>query len=112
VIVFILLALLLVTSYYFDFLWLTRDWIIPIAIAATLVINFFFTMTDKQGNAITYLLTELFFGLIPFGVMYILKRDMPMTWGICLMVSIAVLAAAIIFRGRTIAREFQRRFHL
>ncbi|MCR5824288.1 MAG: hypothetical protein K6G60_07665 [Lachnospiraceae bacterium] len=112
VMVFIILVLLLVTSYCFDFLWLTKDWIIPIAIAATLVVNFVLTMLDKQGNAITYLLTELFFGLIPFVVMYTLKRDMPMTWGICLMVSIAVLAAAIIFRGRTIAREFQRRFHL
>ena len=58
------------------------------------------------------LLTCLFFGLIPFWVMYILRKDMPMTWSICLIVSITVLAAAIIFKGRTVAREFQRRFHI
>ncbi|MCR5585510.1 MAG: hypothetical protein K6F63_08780 [Lachnospiraceae bacterium] len=112
IMVFLILILLTVTSYYFDFLWLTKDWIIPITIAATLVVNFVLTMLDKQGNAITYLLTCLFFGLVPFWVMYILRKDMPMTWSICLIVSITVLAAAIIFKGRTVAREFQRRFHI
>ncbi len=112
IMVFLILALLLVTSYFFDFMWLTRDWIVPIAIAATLVVNFILTMLDKQGNAITYLLTCLVFGLIPFWVMYILKKDMPITWGICLIVSITVLAGAIIFKGRTVAREFQKRFHI
>ncbi len=112
IMVFLILALLLVTSYFFDFMWLTRDWIVPIAIAATLVVNFILTMLDKQGNAITYLLTCLVFGLIPFWVMYILKKDMPITWGICLIVSITVLAGAIIFKGRTVAKEFQKRFHI
>ncbi len=109
---FIILVLLLITSYYFDFLWLTKDWIVPIAIAATMVVNFVLALLDKQGNAMTYLLTGLLFGVIPFWIMYLNRKDMPLTWVISLIVSITVLAGAIIFTGRTVAREFPRRFHL
>ncbi len=112
VMVFWILVLLGVTSYCFDFFWLFRDWILPITIAASLVVNFALTMLDKQGNAMTYLLTGLLFSVIPFSVMYTLRKDMPMTWGICLIITITVLAGAIIFKGRAVAREFQRRFHI
>jgi hypothetical protein len=113
VMVFTILILLLITSYYFDFLWLTRDWILPIVIAATIVANFVLTMIDKQGNAMAYLLTGLFFSVIPFLVIYLRKKEaMPMTWNICLLISIILFAGAIIFKGRSVAREFQRRFHV
>jgi hypothetical protein len=112
IMVFLILIPLTVTSYYFDFLWLTRDWIVPIAIAAALIGNFVLTMLDKQENAMTYLLTGLFFSLIPFLVVYFSYESLPMTWVICLIISITLLAGAIIFKGRTVARELQRRFHL
>ncbi len=112
IMVFMILILLTITSYFFDFLWLTRDWIVPIAIAATIVVNFILTMMDKQGNAMTYLLTGLLFGVIPFWVMYIQRKNMPMTWVICLIISVTMFAGAIIFKGRTVAKEFQRRFHI
>lgn len=110
--VFVTLILLLITSHYFGIMWLTRDWIVPCVIAGTVIANFVLTMLDKQGNAMAYLLTALVFGVIPFWYMYLKYRPLPMTWTICLMISIILIAGAIIFKGRSLRREFQRRFHM
>ncbi|MCR5153580.1 MAG: hypothetical protein K6B75_01910 [Lachnospiraceae bacterium] len=113
-VVLILTVLVVITSYYFDFMWLTRDWIVPIVIAATLIANFVLTMLDKNGNAMAYLLSSLLFGLIPFWIMYARHKGtpMPMPWIICLIISITLLAGIIIFKGRAVAKEFQKRFHI
>ena len=37
---------------------------------------------------------------------------MPLAWAICLMISVILFAGAVIFRGRAVAAELQRRFHL
>ncbi len=110
--VIMILVLLLVTSYFFNFMWLTVDWIIPVVMAGTIIANFVLTMLDKQGNAMAYLLTWLLFGTVPFWIMYANYKEMPMTWTICLIISIILFAGAIIFKGRSVAREFQRRFHM
>ena len=110
--VIMILVLLLVTSYFFNFMWLTVDWIIPVVMAGTIIANFVLTMLDKQGNAMAYLLTWLLFGTVPFWIMYANCKEMPMTWTICLIISIILFAGAIIFKGRSVAREFQRRFHM
>lgn len=47
---------------------------------------------DKNGNTMLYLLTGLFMGFVP-SIIYF-------------------FAGAVIFRGRAVAAEFQRRFHL
>ena len=111
-VVTIVLILLLVTSHFFGFLWLVRDWIVPVTISASLIANFVFTLVDKQGNSMSYLLSGLLFGTVPFLVLYIIQREMPLTWIICLIISITLFAGAIIFKGRMVSGELRKRFHL
>lgn len=111
-VVFIVLVLLLVTSHFFGFLWLVRDWIVPVTISAALIANFVFTLVDKQGNSMSYLLSGLLFGTVPFLIMYIIHKEMPLTWIICLIISITLFAGAVIFKGRSVSGELRKRFHM
>ncbi len=110
--VFIILVLLLITSHFFGFLWLVRDWVVPVTISGALIANFVLTLVDKEGNSMSYLLSGLLFGTVPYLVMYIIQRKMPLTWSICLIISITLFAGAIIFKGRQVREELKKRFHL
>ena len=52
--------------------------------------------------------TAYFFGFLKITIDLVV----PLAWIICLMVSIILFVAAVIFRGREVAAEFQRRFHV
>ncbi|MCR5060244.1 MAG: hypothetical protein K6A80_04320 [Saccharofermentans sp.] len=49
---------------------------------------------------------------VPSVICYFVKADMPLAWAICLMVSVILFAGAIIFWGRAVASELQKRFHI
>lgn len=110
--VFLLLGMLLITSYFFGFFDFTVDWIVPIALSAAMVANFVLAMIDKQGNAMAYLLTNIFVGAVPYAVMYFSHRETPVTWILCLMISVVLFAGAVVFKGRAVAAEFRRRLNL
>ena len=110
--VIITLAMLCVTSYFFGFLKITVDLIVPIVLAATIIANFGLALLDKNGNTMVYLISGLFMGIIPSVIYYFVSDKMPLAWAVCLMVSVTLFAGSIIFRGRAVADEFQRRFHL
>ncbi len=112
VMVIVILAMLLVTAYFFNFMWLARDWIVPIVITGTMIANFVLAMVDRHGNAMAYMLTGLFFGLLPCLVLYLRYRTMPITWKICTMVGIVLFAGAVIFKGRLVASEIRKRFSM
>ena len=107
--VFIILALLTVTSYFFGFMQLTLDWIAPAVITGTMIANFVLAMIDKKGNAMVYLLTNLLVGVLPYIVLHFINRAMPATWIICMMISVILFVGAIIFKGRAVAGEIRRR---
>ncbi|MBP5184703.1 MAG: hypothetical protein J6113_06310 [Lachnospiraceae bacterium] len=111
-VVFIVLVLLLITSHFFGFLWLVRDWIVPVTISGALIANFVLTLVDKEGNSMSYLLSGLLFGTVPYLVMHLIHKEMPLTWSICLIISITLFAGAIIFKGRMVKEELKKRFHL
>ena len=107
--VVLLMIMLGITAYYFEFLSFFISWILPNVVMATMVANFVFSMLDKSGNAMAYLLTNLLIGILPYIAFYVLKRNCPVEWMICLLVSFALLVGAIIFRGREVVNEIQRR---
>lgn len=74
--------------------------------------SFVLALLDKNGNTMVYLLWGLFMGIVPSVICYFVSDKMPIAWGICLMVSVILFAGSIIFRGRAVAAEFQRRLHL
>jgi hypothetical protein len=107
--VFIILAMLSITAYYVGHLWFVAAWIAPCVVMGTLIANFVLAMIDKSGNAMVYLLTNLVVGIFPFIVFNLTERDCPITWIICLLVSLILFVGAIIFKGREVAGEIQRR---
>lgn len=110
--VVIVLIMLVITSYYLNYLDFTVDWIVPVAIMGTLVANFVLAMIDKGGNAMVYLLSNVLFGAIPYVVFYFMQKDCPLTWIASLLVSIILFVGAIIFKGRSVISEIQRRFNV
>ena len=109
IVVVIVMAMVSVTAYYFGQLMFVLYWVIPIMVMCTIVANFVLCMVDKSGNAMVYLLTDLLVGIIPYFVCITLKKDCPIEWMICLLVSFIIFVGAIIFKGREVVGEIQRR---
>ncbi|MCR5415855.1 MAG: hypothetical protein K6E79_03565 [Pseudobutyrivibrio sp.] len=107
--VFIILILLMVTSYYFERLAFVTDWITPFVVIGTLIANYVMAMIDKSGNSMVYLLTNLIVGVVPYVVFYFMQKECPIAWIICLLVSVILFVGAIIFKGREVVNEIQRR---
>ena len=110
--VLIILALLMITSYCFGFFRLTADWIAPCAITGMMIANFVLAMVDRRGNAMVYLLTNVLIGILPYIVLLIRHKEVPITWIICMMISIILFIGAVIFKGRTVAGEIRRRLNV
>ena len=110
--VFLILVMLSVTAYFFGFLKLTLDLIIPVVLTGTVIASFVLTMVDKNGNAMAYLLSDLVFGVIPCLVLFILNKEMPIAWVICMTVSVILLVGVVVFKGRLVATELHRRFNV
>ena len=109
---FVILGMLWITAHYTGFLWLVSDWIAPLALMGTMIANFVFAMIDKNGNAMVYLLTNILVGILPYIVMHIRNKGTPMTWIICIMISVILFVGAVIFKGRSVAAEFRRRLNI
>ena len=110
--VFITLVMLMITAYFFGFMELTLGMIVPIVITGMVIANFVLAMIDKHGNTMSYLLTGILIGLIPCIVMYLINKSMSIPWIICSLVSAILLVGAVVFKGRAVAAELQRRFNL
>ncbi len=109
IVVVLIMVMLGVTAYYFGFLQFYVSWIMPNMVMGTMIANFVFSMIDKSGNAMAYLLTNVLMGIVPYIVFYFLKKNCPVEWIVCLIVSFILFVGAIIFRGREVVYEFQRR---
>lgn len=101
-----------VTAYFFGLMKITVNLVVPIALAATVTANFVLALLDKNGNTMAYLLSAMFMGIVPGIISFFVSEKMPIAWAICLMVSVILFAGAVIFRGRAVAAELQRRFHV
>ena len=110
--VLIILALLAISSYYFGFFRLTVDWIAPCAITGMMIANFVLAMIDKRGNAMVYLLTNVLIGILPCVVLLIRHKGVPITWIICMLISVILFVGAVIFKGRSVAGEIQKRLNV
>lgn len=110
IMVFLILAMLLITAHYFDFMWLVWGWMVPIVLTGMVTANFVLVFVDKQGNTMAYLLSGLVFGLLPCIILYFREEKMQPAWMICMIVSVILFAGIIIFKGRSVAKEIRRRF--
>ena len=108
----ITIAMWCVTAHFFGLMDITIDLVVPSALAAMIIANFVLALIDKKGNTMSYLLSGLLIGVVPSVICYFVKDQMPLAWAVCLMVSVGLFAASVIFKGRAVAAEIQRRFHI
>lgn len=108
----IIAAAWMVTAYFFGFWDITLNLVIPIALAATIITNFVLAMIDRNGNSMAYLLSGLVLCLLPGIIQFIVRDSMPLAWVICMMIGAILFVGTIIFKGRAVANELQRRFHV
>ncbi|MBQ3913332.1 MAG: hypothetical protein II694_10200 [Lachnospiraceae bacterium] len=112
VLVLITVAAWCVTSYFFGLMQVTFELVVPSVLAATIIANFVLALIDRHGNNMAYLLSGLFLGVVPGVILFIVMDSMPLAWAVCLMISIILFAGAVIFRGKAVKAELQRRFHV
>ena len=110
--VLITIVMWCITAYFLGFMKITIDLAVPSALAATIIANFVLAMIDKNGNTMSYLLSGMFIGIVPSVICFFVMDKMPLAWVICLLVCAVLFVGAVIFKGRAVAAEFQRRFHL
>ncbi|MBO7451312.1 MAG: hypothetical protein J6U54_13190 [Clostridiales bacterium] len=110
--VLITIVMWCVTAYFFGLMKVTIELAVPAVLAATITANFVLALIDKNGNTMLYLISGFFMGIVPSIICFFVSDKMPLAWVICLMVSVILFVASVIFKGRAVADEFQRRFHL
>ena len=103
--------LLLLTAWYFDFFDVTAYMIIPILLGSVLLANLFFTMIDTTENALVYLLANILLVMIIYASLRIKGIDAGLVWAICLMISFVALIGIVIFKGRKVSNEIQKRMN-
>ena len=110
--VLIVMAMLGVTAYYFRLLPYFLEWVVPVVLIGTMTANFVLAMIDKSGNSMVYLLSNLLVGVLPYISLYLMGKDCPVAWVVALLVSVIFFVGAIIFKGREVVSEIQRRLNV
>jgi len=83
--------------------------VVPIILSSALVINFIFTLFDKSGNAMVYLLITLFVNIVFYWIVLSATQTKHMIWSISLLISAIGMLAIFIFKGRKTVGEIQKR---
>ena len=112
IIVFITIVMTSITAYYFGYLRFMLETVVPVVLMCTMIANFVLAMIDKNGNSMVYLLSNLVVGILPYVVLYFLKKSCPPVWIVSLLISVIVFVGAIIFKGREVISEIQRRLNM
>lgn len=102
------------TEYYlgYSYLKISTDFIVPIICSGVLIANFVFCFLHFRfaQNTMLYLLFNILIGVIPYIALYLHRGNhAPLTWSICLLISIFTLIGIIIFKGRQMLTEIQKR---
>lgn len=103
--------LLLITARYFGFYDITAFLIVPILTGAALLANMTFAMIDTRENAMVYLLENILLVFIVYAVLKAKHTQPGLIWTICLMISLVCLIGIIIFKGRKVSVEIQKRMN-
>lgn len=85
--------------------------ILPSICLVSLGAHFVFSMADKARNALIYYLVNILAALLPAVVFLIIRKEVPVLWSVCLMAGVVSLLALVIFRGRRVTSELQKRFN-
>lgn len=104
--------LLLITSWYLGFWNITAHLIMPLIISVALIVNFILSLIDTASNALIYFLVNILAGVIPYVVIRVKNASASLWWSICLMISAVMLIGIIVFKGRKVWFEIQKRMSI
>ena len=105
-------VILVVTAYYYGFSQPIVHLVLPIMLNAVLVADWVLTIIDKSGNSLVYLLVNILAAFVMYGVLFFRKCDISLTWNICLMISVVSLIGMLVFRGRKVTGEVEKRMNI
>ncbi len=108
---FHLCILLLVTGWFLGFLPVSAYIITPSLLCASLAANLVFTMTDTTENALVYLLGNILLVIIAYAVLKLKYPEPGLLWTICLMLGFVAIIGTVIFKGRKVSDEIQKRMN-
>ena len=103
--------LLILTSWYYEFLNPVIYIVIPILMSVTLCANLVFSLIDTNENAMVYLLANILAGLVAYAVLELGYKSRTLSWTICLMISAVTLLGILIFKGKKVLSEIQKRMN-
>lgn len=112
-------ALLIFTDWFNGYTGYSVDLVIPILCSVTLVCNFIFAFWRSHftQNALVYMLLNIGVGILPYlllifrvGTGRIDAHSIP--WVICLIISAVTCLGLIIFQGRALRSELEKRLHM
>lgn len=94
---------------------LSVDWLIPVWCCAALVLNFIFAFINRRftENGLVYLLLNIAVGVVPYLALAVHNSAKPPTaWLVCLVTGILTFLGLVIFKGRSLRAELEKRLHL
>ena len=105
-------VLLWVTGWYLGFMEPIRFIVVPSLISAAIIANLVFALVDKSGNSLVYFLSTIVLGVMPYIILALCHfDDIMLPWTICLMITVVAFLAIIVFRGRKVLSEVQKRMN-
>ncbi|MGN0661543.1 MAG: DUF6320 domain-containing protein [Faecalibacterium sp.] len=111
-------ALAVFTDWFFGWTGFSLDLIVPVLCSAALVLNFVFSFVHTRftENALVYLLLNMIVGLFPYLLLPFQfgsgDRIRSLPWVICLIISALTFLGLVLFKGRTLRSELEKRLHL
>ena len=112
-------ALIVFTDGFTGYTGYSLDLVVPILCSVTLVCNFIFAFLHSRftANALVYLLMNIGVGLLPYILLFfridrgrIDGHSIP--WVLCLIISVVTFLGLVIFKGRDLRSEIEKRLHL
>lgn len=106
------LPLVMVTFIIIGYTMIFFAWILPIAYMVIQILHFVYMMLDKAHNAMIYLLVNSIIGLIAFVIYVSVTGERSLLWMIAALTAVLGIIGAVIFKGRRVTNELQKRFHI
>ena len=115
----LLSVLIIFTDWFTGYTGYSLDLVVPILCSVTLVCNFIFAFLHSRftANALVYLLMNIGVGVLPYLLLFfrvgkgrIDGHSAP--WAICLIISVITFLGLVIFQGRALRSEIEKRLHL
>lgn len=107
--------LVIFADYYIGWHGIAVDTIVPVLCSVALVLNFIFAFINRRftENGLVYLLLNIVVGVVPY-IGLTLRHSVrpPLAWVICLIISMITFLGLVIFKGRSLLAEFEKRLHM